>query len=46
MGESSYRPQPVYEARMMSMNDSASTPIAAGELTLTATVSADFCITQ
>lgn len=46
MGESSYRPQPVYEARMMSMDDSASTPIAAGELTLTATVSADFCITQ
>ncbi|ABI66414.1 MULTISPECIES: SIMPL domain-containing protein [Maricaulis] len=46
MGESSYRPQPVYEARMMSFDDSASTPVAAGELTLTATVSADFCINQ
>ncbi|OLF73884.1 hypothetical protein AWH62_06920 [Maricaulis sp. W15] len=46
MGESSYRPQPVYESRMMAMSDGASTPVAAGELTLTATVSADFCISQ
>lgn len=46
MGESNYRPQPVYESRMMSMDDGASTPVAAGQLTLTATVSADFCINQ
>ncbi|WP_291845004.1 SIMPL domain-containing protein, partial [Maricaulis sp.] len=46
MGESSYRPQPIYETRMMSLDDSASTPIAAGELSLTATVSADFCISE
>ncbi|RKR00340.1 SIMPL domain-containing protein [Maricaulis maris] len=46
MGESNYRPQPVYESRMMAMSDGASTPVAAGELTLTATVSADFCISQ
>jgi len=46
MGESSYRPEPVFESRMMAMSDSVSTPVAAGELTLTATVSADFCINQ
>ena len=46
MGESNYSPQPMFEARLMSMDDSASTPVAAGQLTLTATVSADFCINQ
>ena len=46
MGENSYQPQPVYESRMMAMSDSMSTPVAAGALTLTATVSADFCINQ
>ncbi len=46
MGESSFHPQPVYQSRLMSMDDSASTPVAAGQLTLTATVSADFCINQ
>ncbi|WP_323762243.1 SIMPL domain-containing protein [Maricaulis sp.] len=46
MGESNYRPQPVYESRMMAADSFGSTPIAAGELTLTATVSADFCINQ
>jgi uncharacterized protein len=46
MGESGMGRQPVYEARMMSLDVSASTPVAAGTLTLTATVSADFCINQ
>lgn len=47
MGETSFRPQPAYEMLRfgLAMDDSA-TPVAAGELTLTATVSADFCINQ
>ncbi|MFY0638087.1 SIMPL domain-containing protein [Maricaulis maris] len=47
MGESGMGRQPVYETRMMSMaDDMMATPVAAGTLTLTATVSADFCINQ
>ncbi|MCR9267587.1 MAG: SIMPL domain-containing protein [Alphaproteobacteria bacterium] len=45
MSENSYAPQPVYRERAYAMGamDSA-TPVAAGELTLTATVNASFCI--
>ena len=49
MNEGGQRPMPVrYEAADMMMASAAraSTPIAAGELTLTAMVSADFCISQ
>jgi uncharacterized protein len=47
MSENSFSPQPV-SARMesMMMADAAPTPVAAGQLTLSATVNADFCIAQ
>jgi len=48
MSEGGSVPQPVFEARTFGMFEDAAapTPVAAGQLTLTATVSADFCISQ
>jgi uncharacterized protein YggE len=45
---SGFTPQPQYANAMMRMESGAmaDTPVAAGELTLSATVSADFCITS
>ncbi|WP_203291918.1 SIMPL domain-containing protein [Maricaulis parjimensis] len=44
MSENSYSPQPVYMERAYGMVSDSATPVAAGELTVTATVNASFCI--
>ena len=44
MSENGYTPQPVYMERSFAMASDSVTPVAAGELTVTATVNASFCI--
>lgn len=47
MGEDYARPpQPVMMSARFAEDSAASTPVSAGQLTLTASVNADFCITQ